>query len=63
MEISVWPDGTFCEKGDEGSYLQWMSDDYITLDIDEYIADALYNGSLDAQDLLDPSFSVENFGK
>lgn len=63
MKISIWPDGTWCEKGEEESYLTWMSDDYYTIEIDEYIADSLHRGELDAQDLLDPDFSIENFGK
>ena len=52
MKLSIWPDGTFCEKGDEASYLQWMSDDYCTVEIDEYTYDALMRGEIDAQDLI-----------
>ena len=38
IEICVWPCGTWCEREDLGSYLQWMSDDFETLHLteDEY---------------------------
>jgi hypothetical protein len=38
VTICVWPDGTYCEKGDEQSYLQWMSDDfeYVEMSENEY---------------------------
>lgn len=52
MRISIWPDGTYCEAGDECDYLQWMSDDYCTIEIDEETADALYSGNIDPQDLI-----------
>lgn len=52
MKYSIWPDGTYCQAGDECSYLQWMSDDYITIDLDEAVADALERGEIDPQELL-----------
>lgn len=35
IRISLWPDGTWCEEGDEANYLQWMSDDYKTVEMTE----------------------------
>lgn len=35
VEICIWPDGTWCEKGEEASYLQWMSDDYSIVEMTE----------------------------
>ena len=52
MKISIWPDGTYCEKGEEETYLRWMSDDYCTIDIDEYTLDALERGEIEAQELI-----------
>lgn len=38
VTICKWPDGTWCEKGDEQDYLQWMSDDfeYVEMSENEY---------------------------
>lgn len=35
IKICVWPDGTWCEKGDELNYLQWMSDDFEVIEMTE----------------------------
>lgn len=28
IRVCIWPDGTWCEEGEEQNYLQWMSDDF-----------------------------------
>ncbi len=52
MKLYIWPDGTYCEKGEVSEYLSWMSDDYCVVEVDEYTMDALLRGEIDAQELI-----------
>ena len=36
ITVYRWADGTWCEKCDLEGYLQWMSDDFEELKMDEY---------------------------
>ena len=36
IKVCRWPDGTWCEWDELEGYLQWMSDDFEVLELDEY---------------------------
>ena len=34
-KVHIWPDGTYCEGRELEGFLQWKSDDYRTVTIDD----------------------------
>ena len=35
-KVYMWPDGTWCDDDEVEGCLQWMSDDYEVLELDEF---------------------------